>query len=300
MDVIIMPGGGGNIRQFRVPLWPIISLAAISVFLLIFLIGAGAAYLRLLQVEQENQILYAENEALRTELVGLGGQVDRLDGEFQAQMRLANEARLVAGLPAIEQAVALQGGGGTRPAAGVPGMTPAVARTTVLYRDRLEQLSRQVSFQEENFREVQTVIETSRDRLARVPTINPVLGHCYFSSGFGPRRDPITGGRGYHTGLDICAAYGTPFCATADGVVTFAGYQGGLGRAIRIDHGNGYQTLYGHASSLLVRVGQAVKRGEVVGKVGNSGRTTGIHCHYEVRQNGRPLDPRSYILADGL
>jgi len=296
-----MPEGGGHIRQFRVPLWPIYSLAVASVFLLVFLIGAGAAYLRLLHVEQDNQLLYEENDALRTELVALGGQVDRLDGEMQAQLRLANEARMIAGLPAVEAAVALQGVGGTRPAEGeVPGLTRAVARTTVLYRDRLEQLSRQVRFQEGNFREVRTVIETNQDRLARIPTINPVLGRCYFSSGFGSRIDPITGGRGFHTGLDICAGYGTPFCATADGVVTFAGTQSGLGRTIRIDHGSGYSTIYAHASAILVHAGQSVKRGEVIGKVGNSGRTTGIHCHYEVRQNGRPLDARGYILADGL
>jgi murein DD-endopeptidase MepM/ murein hydrolase activator NlpD len=100
--------------------------------------------------------------------------------------------------------------------------------------------------------------------------------------------------------LDICAAYGTPFCATADGVVTFAAEQSGLGRTVRIDHGNGYSTIYAHASALLVHKGQTVKRGEVIGKVGNSGRTTGIHCHYEVRQGGRPIDPRSYILAEAL
>jgi murein DD-endopeptidase MepM/ murein hydrolase activator NlpD len=301
MDVVLMPEGGGKIRQFRVPLWPVYSVAVAAVFGLIFVVGAGVAYIRLMQVGQENELLYQENEALRTELVSLGGQVDRLDGEVRDQLRLANEARLIAGLPPVSEDIALQGVGGLPAAAGGgAGLRSGVARTTGLYRDRLEQMSRQLAFLEENFHEVTSVIETNKDRLARVPTVNPVMGRCYFSSGFGSRRDPITGGRGFHAGLDICAAMGTPFGATADGVVTFASEQSGLGRTIRVDHGNGFSTVYGHASAILVRKGQSVKRGEVIGKVGNSGRTTGIHLHYEIRQGGRPLNPRTYILADEL
>jgi murein DD-endopeptidase MepM/ murein hydrolase activator NlpD len=132
--------------------------------------------------------------------------------------------------------------------------------------------------------------------LDHTPTINPVTGGCYVSSGYGQRTDPFTGQNSFHEGLDISAASGTPFCATADGCVTFAGWDGSLGNTVKVDHENGYITVYAHARSSRVRRGQRVRRGEVLGEVGNSGRTTGIHLHYEVREKGRPLNPRRFIL----
>jgi len=126
------------------------------------------------------------------------------------------------------------------------------------------------------------------------PTIAPVIG--VITDGFGSRRDPFTGRRAHHNGLDLSARRGTPIMAPADGVVVFAGRKGGMGRMIRISHGFGYQTVYGHLDSIQVEPGQDVHRGEQIGQLGNTGRSTGPHLHYEVHKDGRSVNPLYYIL----
>lgn len=121
------------------------------------------------------------------------------------------------------------------------------------------------------------------------PEVVPVAGHV--GSGFGIRSDPFTGAPRQHDGVDVGAPEGTAIRATADGVVRSAGPRGGYGYAVEIDHGNGLTTLYGHASQLLVSAGQVVHAGQEIAKVGSTGRSTGPHLHFEVRQGGRAVDP---------
>lgn len=123
-------------------------------------------------------------------------------------------------------------------------------------------------------------------------------GEGYVSSGYGLRKDPMTGQQVFHEGLDIGTWYGTPVTATAEGTVVFAGWQADYGRLIIIDHGYGYQTRYGHNSKLSVKPGDKVQRGTVIGYTGNSGRSTGPHLHYEVRVNGIPRDPVEYYFRN--
>ena len=132
--------------------------------------------------------------------------------------------------------------------------------------------------------------------ISSTPAIAPVKG--IFTSGFGVRADPLTHGRGDHQGVDIAAAPGQPVRASADGVVIRAGDVGGLGQAVFIAHGFGVTTRYGHMSRIEVRPGQRIRRGDVVGRVGNTGRSTGYHLHYEVRVDGDPVNPLAYILDD--
>lgn len=125
------------------------------------------------------------------------------------------------------------------------------------------------------------------------PNLWPVVGRV--SSEFGSRKHPITGCKDYHEGIDIAAAYGTPIIASADGVVTFSGYKSGYGYMVSVSHKYGFGTLYAHCSRLRVKLGQEVKRGDVVADVGQSGSATGPHVHYEVLVNGRWTDPRGYL-----
>ena len=111
------------------------------------------------------------------------------------------------------------------------------------------------------------------------------------TSGFGQREDPITGGPKYHTGIDLRAAAGTPIRVSAEGVVRSAGPRGGYGNAVEVDHGGGVTTLYAHASELLVKTGEKVSDGQVIGRVGQTGRATGPHLHFEIRKDNRPVDP---------
>ena len=147
--------------------------------------------------------------------------------------------------------------------------------------------------------DIEEVIAKRMDRLAHYPSIRPVRGGWY-SSGFGERKDPFTGKREFHPGLDICVKEGTQVLAAASGIVvvtrqTFVPLKG-YGRFIIIDHGYGYKTRYGHLSKIMVRKGQHVKRGQIIGLTGNTGKSTSPHIHYEVMVDGKPENPFNFIL----
>lgn len=137
-------------------------------------------------------------------------------------------------------------------------------------------------------------LEHQKSILDCTPSIRPAKG--WISSGFGYRRNPFTGRREMHKGLDIANHKGTPIIATAAGVVTYVGRKGLLGNIVEIDHGHGFVTRYGHISKALVKKGQKVKRGQEIAQIGNTGRSTGPHLHYEVRLNGIQVNPQKYIL----
>jgi murein DD-endopeptidase MepM/ murein hydrolase activator NlpD len=131
----------------------------------------------------------------------------------------------------------------------------------------------------------------------KLPFAMPVKDRFRWTSGFGYRRDPKGAGTRMHEGTDMAGAYGTPIYSTADGVVTHAGWDSGYGRQVTIRHDFGVSTLYGHLSDIDVEVGQRVSRGDQIGDMGNSGRSTGTHLHYEVHLNGKPVNPMTFIKA---
>lgn len=133
--------------------------------------------------------------------------------------------------------------------------------------------------------------------LAVVPYRKPVIGEVEFSSGFGIRSDPFLGRPAMHSGLDFRASTGDPVRATANGKVVTAGWQGGYGRLVEIDHGNTLSTRYGHLSEIHVKVGDTVRIGQLIGAVGSTGRSTGPHLHYETRVDGDPVDPQRFLRA---
>lgn len=133
--------------------------------------------------------------------------------------------------------------------------------------------------------------------LSLVPYRKPVVGNVEFSSGFGVRSDPFLGRPAMHTGLDFRASTGDPVRATANGKIVTAGWSGGYGRLIEVDHGNGLTTRYGHLSEISVKVGEQVKIGQVIGAVGSTGRSTGPHLHYETRIDGEAVDPQKFLRA---
>jgi len=133
--------------------------------------------------------------------------------------------------------------------------------------------------------------------LALVPYRKPVIGEVEFTSGFGVRSDPFLGRPAMHTGLDFRASMGDPVRATANGKVVSAGWSGGYGRMIEIDHGNGLSTRYGHLSEIGVKIGDVIKIGQVIGEVGSTGRSTGPHLHYETRIDGEAVDPQKFLRA---
>lgn len=140
-------------------------------------------------------------------------------------------------------------------------------------------------------------LDTLQDGAIAVPSDKPVKTAA-FTSGYGLRSDPFQGRAAMHAGIDLAGSVGTPIYATADGIVSNAGYNnGGYGNLIKIDHGRGIETRYGHLSAMIARVGQPVKRGELIGRMGSTGRSTGSHLHYEVRIDGRPVNPVPFMKA---
>ena len=165
----------------------------------------------------------------------------------------------------------------------------------------LNVISARIVSQEKSYKEIEGMLRNKEKLLASTPAIQPVANKDLkrVASGFGSRIDPVYKTIKFHAGLDFAAPQGTPIYATADGRVTTAGNTGnGYGNHVEINHGFGYETLYGHMVRVKVRSGQTVKRGEVIGWVGSTGKSTGPHLHYEVHKGGRPLDPIYFFYND--
>ncbi|HSC12586.1 MAG TPA: M23 family metallopeptidase [Rhodanobacteraceae bacterium] len=141
------------------------------------------------------------------------------------------------------------------------------------------------------------LVDRYRHALVAVPVRKPVVGDVDMSSPFGMRMDPFLGRPAIHTGIDLRGDIGEPVRATATGRVTIAGREGGYGNMVEINHGNGLATRYGHLSQIDVKIGQFVRIGEVIGKIGSTGRSTGPHLHYETRVNGEAVDPQKFLRA---
>lgn len=165
----------------------------------------------------------------------------------------------------------------------------------------LDNLTNRMAFQKKSFSDIEEMIKGKEKLLAATPAIQPVSNKDLnrIASGFGYRIDPVYKTVKMHAGLDFAAPQGTPIYATADGVVRLAGNTGnGYGNHIIINHGYGYETLYGHQYKIKAKVGQRVKRGELIGWVGSTGKSTGPHLHYEVHKNGRHIDPIYFFYND--
>lgn len=161
---------------------------------------------------------------------------------------------------------------------------------------RIDTAVQEVGIREQGVLELWESLSERQNLLAATPSIKPVRG--WFTSKFGYRISPFTSKPVMHAGLDIAAAPGSPIYATADGVVSFAGYDPGYGKLVTIDHGYGVVSRFGHTSQIYVELGQKIKRRDIIAAVGSTGRSTGPHLHYEVRVNDVPVDPSNYILDE--
>ena len=182
--------------------------------------------------------------------------------------------------------------GQTSASAGSSGLNEQEAIASI--KDSIDWLSKEAAIQEQSLQELSLAAEQKSSRWAATPSIWPVKG--WVTSGFGPRVSPFTEKPAWHDGLDIAAAANAPVQAPAQGRVTTVGSDPKLGILVKVDHGFGIETLYGHLAKALVKEGQRVKRGEVVGLVGSTGLATGPHLHYMVKVHGQTFDPVKYIL----
>ena len=165
---------------------------------------------------------------------------------------------------------------------------------------KVDILEKEIYVQARSYDEILDLAKNQEARMENLPAIQPVLNKDLkrMASGYGWRIDPVYHIRRFHEGMDFTAPVGTDIYATGNGTVVYSGWRQGYGETVEIDHGMGYATRYAHCSKRLVRVGQKVKRGDVIAKVGNTGKSTGPHLHYEVHSQGRPVDPRNFYFYD--
>ena len=291
--VLILPDATSPARKFQINkaiLTVASSVAAVLVLAFAFFLYQYVNLnVRMLEMKQLRQEANDRNV--------LATKVGQLEGELTRLRDLDRKLRVVAGLDAGEEQGAKLAQGGAETLSQTA-LLDAVRKGTGRLGDwvgrDLEALGQEITSRERSFRELKGLLEAKRSVLASTPTIWPVRG--MITAGYGYRLSPFTGQREMHEGLDIAAPLGSPIAATADGVVSFVGPLGSFGNVVFINHGHGLTTFYAHTSTSRVKEGQQVKRGQVVAFVGNTGRTTGPHVHYEVQVNGATVNPLKYII----
>lgn len=273
--VILVPHARAKLRKWRVSnlqiallLSSFALLAAASTFVLFSFFTGGIDSARVERLRSENEELRQANLSFEQSISELQTQL----GNYETRTR---KLAIVAGLESLDATEAGIGGDATGGAD--PEFLEYRANRLGGRLDRVEEM-----------------LEERLRWISSVPSVAPVRG--ILTSGFGTRRDPITGRRTHHPAIDIAAPPGREVRAPADGIVTRAGRIGGLGNAVYVSHGFGIATRFGHMARLTVKPGQRIERGEVLGYVGSTGRSTGYHLHYEVHVDGEAINPLGYIL----
>lgn len=244
------------------------------------------------QLRKENKLLQTQYEVLD---LRLNNAMEILD---DIQQRDENLYRAIFQAESIPESVRKSGFGGTNRYKHL--MELSNAELVVSTTQKMDMLRKQLYIQSNSLVELIEIGKNQEERAKCIPAIQPISNKDLrqTASGYGMRIDPIYRTPRFHSGMDFSAKVGTDIYATGDGKVTMAGWKQGYGNCVMIDHGYGYQTLYGHMSKFKVRVGQKVKRGEVIGAVGNTGKSTGPHLHYEVIVRGRYDNPSKYYYMD--
>jgi murein DD-endopeptidase MepM/ murein hydrolase activator NlpD len=289
--IMIVPHATAKFRRLRVSRNLILTGGALLSALLLagltvphFIIRTLTLSHGLAQMTQENAELRKSNEKFDASLNDLRNRLQEIESK-------ATKFALMVGVDNLP-AQTMGAGGGTLP--DLRGVDPRQAEP--LIDSQIQTLKERSGVLQDSFRVLDTAFQKQALLLSSTPSIYPVRG--LLGNGFGWRRDPFTGMRDFHQGLDIVAPQGTKVVAPADGIVTRVGPAGGFGLSLFLSHGFGVVTRYGHLSSASVRVGQRVRRGDVIAATGSTGRSTGPHLHYEVMVHQKAVDPLVYILEE--
>lgn len=243
-----------------------------------------ADYISLDLDQQKFSRLLVENSSQRQQLSKLTRDLEDLRGEMVLLTEAEALVREALNVNSEEPVTIPVGIGGALEASPV-GMTEL--------QQQINSLRLAIDLRRESQEEVRDLLNDKQSLFSATPTGWPVKG--WMTSYFGMRPSPFSGQRRVHEGLDIAANVGTPVTATADGVVVKATVEPGFGKVVMVDHGYGYRTIYAHNSKLVVKAGTRISRGDKVAEVGNTGRSTGPHLHYEVRLNNAPINPRKFL-----
>jgi len=283
-----------NVRSVSVSWGKMVSFISVSIFLFTFVIILGANFLSNLVYQTKLNRLKKNNNRLVSTFYDLNTRIQKMESEISVLVEKDKALRTYVDLPAVDQDIRKLGiGGRLMPKSDeLDQLLPGSDMKVNELANNLDRLAREVKFERLSYETIYDAFKNRSDQIQSTPSIRPVYTG-YINDSFGYRRDPFTGRREFHYGVDITSPSGTPVFSTADGVVGEASYQSGYGNVVKINHGYGYSTLYAHLSRISVHPGDAIKRGQKVGEVGVTGRTTGPHLHYEVKQfniNKNPLD----------
>jgi murein DD-endopeptidase MepM/ murein hydrolase activator NlpD len=273
------------------------------VFGLVFL-AVLVDYVRMSVIRGRYKALKVETAEQRTTIAGYEKSITELQSKISNLETYTKKLNIMAGLKSPDVLTAPAGVGGGDPGKGEPepeidpaqAPAPAPSGPQIINPGTIQNLSQKAQSLENNLTSLINFFESDSLRLASTPSIMPTAG--WISSVFGHRNDPFTGAWTMHWGIDISTNIGNPIMATADGIVIKVETDKYLGKNVTISHGNGYTTVYGHMSNFAVRAGQKVKRRDIIGYIGQTGKAAGPHVHYEVFKDGKRVDPRNFLLEE--
>ncbi len=295
MDIIFISGRGNRTLKLHIKFIFIVFLI-ISVFGILGFFTYSLIFFATNEVDQTRlQKLRVENRVVRQELKRVEGEIANLNNLIDSLALYDKKLRIYAPLTPLNEDLRNAGVGGYTPDYIKKELSPQTKTKLTEISQTLDKILARAKVQKKSFNELFNYLEEKRHLQSHTPSIIPVQG--WLIRGFGYHIDPFTGKVKMHEGLDIAAPIGTPIVASADGVIKFTGTKQGFGRTVEINHGYGYSTLFAHCQRIRVIPGMKVKRGEIIAYVGNTGRSTGPHLHYEVHVANRPVDPIRFILV---
>jgi hypothetical protein len=296
-NILIFSKKASTIRRYRFPR-VLAKLICLGIPICFILLGYFSFdYVMMRQEVLELNRLREETQLQRTHIRFFSEKIGEVENKIAGMREFDRRLRILANLEGP--------GGKTRQFIGVGGPPPADIRETLLLqrneaelvqqmRHDLGRLDGEAGAEGDSLRELESLLQNKEVQLANTPSIWPARG--WLTSGFGYRISPFTGLRQRHEGIDISNRVGAPVITPADGLITNIGREWGFGKILVVSHGFGFTTRYAHLHRINVKVGQKVKRGQKVAEIGNTGRSTGPHLHYEVMVNGVPVNPMKYIL----
>ncbi len=293
--VNIQLGDGNKPRELKVPK---VLISSLSIALIIGMTSTSLTLFSYFNIKKENDLLAAVNdsnqEVLETytdRFLGLYQDVKDLSEQSITLLTLEEELRGLNEFDPTKSVLTTQNKLALQRIADKEEFSASTITDTI---EAVDVLKGSFVEQEITVNEMIALLNEKKDKVAATPSIYPTYG--YITSNYGYRVDPVYGGREFHTGMDIANTHGSQVFATADGVVTAAHYAyNGYGYQVIVNHGNGFETFYGHNSRLAVKPGDYVRKGEVIAYVGRTGKTTGSHVHYEVRLYGQTTNPQTYL-----
>lgn len=302
LSVIIVPHTKTSTRTLCFSRRTLKTLAAAGAALALVLTAVLIDYVRMSVIRGRYKALKAETAEQRTLIAGYEKSISELRSTISHFESYTKKLNVMAGLKSPDVLTTPAGIGGGEPDKDVPepesepNQVPGGSGPQILTPGTIQNLSQKAQSIESNLNSLLSFFESDSLRLATTPSIMPAAG--WISSVFGHRNDPFTGAWVMHWGIDISTNIGNPILATADGIVIKVETDKYLGKNVTISHGNGFTTIYGHMSNFNVKAGQRVKRRDIIGYIGQTGKAAGPHVHYEVFRDGKRVDPRSFLLEE--